>query len=92
MTILAKEEGYTFPYLYDATQKVAKAYGAACTPDFFIFNKDLKCVYRGRFDETRPKMGEPTGSELTAALDALIAGKMVNEKQHPSMGCNIKWK
>ncbi len=92
MTVLAKEEGYTFPYLYDATQEVARAYEAACTPDFFVFDKDLKCVYRGRFDETRPKIGEPTGAELTAALEALIAGEMVSEKQHPSMGCNIKWK
>jgi len=92
MTVLAKEEGYTFPYLYDATQEVAKAYGAACTPDFFVFDKDLKCRYRGRFDDTRPKMGEPTGKELTTALDALIAGETVNEKQQPGMGCNIKWK
>ena len=88
----AEKEGYPFPYLYDETQEVAKAYGAECTPDFFVFNKDLKCVYRGRFDETRPNMGKPTGKDLTFALDALIAGNQVSGEQYPSMGCNIKWK
>lgn len=92
MTLVAKKEGYPFPYLYDETQEVAKAYMAECTPDFFVFDGDLACVYRGRFDETRPNMGQPDGKELTAALDALLAGNPVSENQHPSMGCNIKWK
>ena len=92
MTETAKKEGYTFPYLYDETQDVAKAYKAECTPDFFVFNKNLECAYRGRFDETRPGMGQPTGKDLTNALDALIAGNKVNVDQKPSMGCNIKWK
>ena len=88
----AENEGYTFPYLYDESQEVARAYGAECTPDLFAFDRDLKCAYRGRFDETRPNMGKPTGKDLTNALDALIAGDQVSEEQHPSMGCNIKWK
>ncbi|MEZ4684938.1 MAG: thioredoxin family protein [Bacteroidia bacterium] len=92
MAIVADREDYPFPYLYDETQAVAKAYTAACTPDFFIFDKAMKCAYRGRFDETRPRMGEPTGEDLSAALDALIAGEAVPERQYPSMGCNIKWK
>ncbi len=86
------KEGYNFPYLYDATQEVAKAYKAECTPDFFVFDNQLKCVYRGRFDETRPNMGQPTGIDLIQALDALIANQNVSEDQKPSMGCNIKWK
>ncbi|MCK0131390.1 thioredoxin family protein [Flavobacteriaceae bacterium F08102] len=92
MTQVAQKEGYTFPYLYDATQAVAKAYKAECTPDFFIFNGNLNCVYRGRFDETRPGIGEATGADLTNALDALLLGKKVSTDQKPSMGCNIKWK
>lgn len=92
MKRVAKEEGYPFPYLYDETQEVAKAYQAECTPDFFVFDGDLKCTYRGRFDETRPNMGQSTGSDLSGALDAIIAGKSVNTNQKPSMGCNIKWK
>lgn len=92
MNTHATEAGYPFPYLFDATQEVAKAYGAACTPDFFILDKHLLCVYRGRFDATRPNMGEPTGKDLTQALDALITGAEVSREQHPSMGCNIKWK
>jgi peroxiredoxin len=92
MTQVAKELGYPFPYLYDETQEVAKAYMAECTPDFFVFDKDLKCAYRGRFDETRPNMGTPTGKDLTKALDSLIAGEEVSTEQLPSMGCNIKWK
>lgn len=92
MTQVAKELGYPFPYLYDATQEVAKAYMAECTPDFFVFDKDLKCAYRGRFDETRPNMGVPTGRDLSKALDRMIEGKEVSTKQLPSMGCNIKWK
>lgn len=92
MTQVAKALGYPFPYLYDATQEVAKAYMAECTPDFFVFDKDLNCTYRGRFDETRPNMGMPTGADLSNALDALIAGDEVSKEQLPSMGCNIKWK
>ncbi len=92
MTVHAKEQGYPFPYLFDATQEVARAYSAACTPDFFIFDKDLLCVYRGRFDETRPNVGSPTGKDLTLALDALLIGDEVSILQRPSMGCNIKWK
>lgn len=89
----AKMQGYTFPYLFDETQTIAKAYQAACTPDFFIFDKDLLCVYRGRFDDARPGNGRPvTGKDLTDALDALIAGNPVNQDQQPSVGCNIKWK
>jgi peroxiredoxin len=92
MTAVAKKEAYPFPYLYDATQEVAKAYGATCTPDFFVFDANLACAYRGRFDETRPNMGEPTGKDLSAALDALLEERKVSPEQYPSMGCNIKWK
>jgi peroxiredoxin len=92
MKAVATKEGYTFPYLYDETQEVAKAYGAECTPDIFVFDKDLKCAYRGRFDETRPGMGIANGSDLADALDAILSGNPVDSNQHPSMGCNIKWK
>lgn len=92
MTEVAKTENYPFPYLYDETQEVAKAYKAECTPDIFVFNANLKCAYRGRFDQTRPKIGVPTGEELTNALDAIITGQKVPEDQRPSMGCSIKWK
>lgn len=92
MKQLANDLGYSFPYLYDESQEIARAYGAVCTPDLFVFDADLKCAYRGRFDETRPNMGEPTGKDLTDALDAILAGTEVNSKQYPSMGCNIKWK
>ena len=88
----AKENSYPFPYLYDATQEVAKAYKAACTPDFFMFDGDLMCVYRGQFDDSRPNKGEATGEDLSAALDAVIAGEKVSDVQKPSIGCNIKWK
>ncbi len=85
--------GYTFPYLYDATQKVAQAYHAACTPDFFLFDKDHKLAYRGQLDDSRPSGNTPvTGKDLRAALDAVVAGKKPNEDQRPSAGCNIKWK
>jgi peroxiredoxin len=84
---------YTFPYLYDESQSIAKAYHAACTPDFFVFDHNLACVYRGRFDESTPGNGAPvTGKELSAALDALLAGKAITIDQKPSVGCNIKWK
>ncbi len=87
------KRGYTFPYLYDETQAVAKAYSAACTPDFFLFDGDQKLVYRGQLDDSRPNSGIPvTGQDLRAALDAVLAGKAAPEDQKPSMGCNIKWK
>ena len=94
---LMKEEaeklGYPFPYLYDESQEVAKAYDAACTPDFYVFDGDLKCVYRGQLDDSRPGNGKPvTGSDLRAALDEILEGKAVSAPQIPSLGCNIKWK
>lgn len=92
MKQVAEEHSYPFPYLYDETQEVAKAYKAECTPDFFVFDSDMKCAYRGRFDEARPNKGEPTGIDITRALDKLIVGEKVSEDQKPSMGCNIKWK
>lgn len=86
-------QGYTFPYLYDESQEVAKTYHAACTPDFFLFDRDRKLVYRGQFDGARPGNGvEVTGEDLRAAVDALLAGKPLPAEQKPSMGCNIKWK
>ena len=93
--------GYTFPYLHDESQAVAKAYTAACTPDFFLFDGDLKLVYRGQLDETRPSRissgvydhtNKPTGKELRAAIDAVLTGQPVTSEQRPSIGCNIKWK
>jgi len=89
----AKSAGYTFPYLYDATQSVAKAYRAACTPDFFLFDRGRRLVYRGQLDASRPGNGIPvTGKDLRAAIDAVLAGKAPSLLQTPSMGCNIKWK
>jgi peroxiredoxin len=89
----AAAQGYTFPYLYDESQSVARSYRAACTPDFFLFDSEFKLVYRGQMDETRPKQGNvPTGKDLRAALDALLAGKPQPQPQRPSIGCNIKWK
>lgn len=86
-------EAYPCPYLYDETQEVAKAYDAACTPDFYIFDNNLALVYRGQFDDSRPDSGiEVTGADLTAALDAIIMNKPIDENQKPSLGCNIKWK
>jgi thiol-disulfide isomerase/thioredoxin len=85
--------GFTFPYLYDESQAVAKAYDAACTPDFFIFNNHMACVYRGRFDEATPgKKVVVTGKDLTEALDHLLTNEPIIADQKPSMGCNIKWK
>lgn len=89
----ANAHGYSFPYLYDSTQEIAKAYHAACTPDFFVFDKDLHCVYRGRFDDATPgNKKAPTGKDLSSALDNILAGKAVDADQHSSVGCNIKWK
>ncbi|MBX3437870.1 MAG: thioredoxin family protein [Planctomycetaceae bacterium] len=89
----AETHGYSFPYLYDATQDVAKAYHAACTPDFFLFDANRKLVYRGQFDDSRPGSGIPiTGQDLRAACDAVLAGQRVPAEQRPSIGCNIKWK
>ena len=88
-----KHRGYTFPYLYDETQAVAKAYRAACTPDFYVFDRDRKLVYRGQMDSSRPQSSTPvTGEDLRAALDAVLAGQTAPEEQQPSIGCNIKWK
>jgi peroxiredoxin len=89
----ARAAGYTFPYLYDETQAVAKAYRAACTPDIYVFDKDQRLVYRGQFDDSRPGNNVVvTGKDLRAALDAVLAGKPVPPNQKPSIGCNIKWK
>jgi peroxiredoxin len=88
-----KARGYTFPYCFDESQEVARAYNAACTPDFFLYDAAHRLVYRGQFDDSRPGNGKPiTGADLTAAVDAVIAGKPVSSNQKPSMGCNIKWK
>lgn len=93
MKIHAEKNGYPFAYLYDETQAVAKAYDAACTPDFYVFDKDLRLVYRGRLDDSRPRSGNPlTGRDLRAALDAVLEGREVPAVQYPSAGCNIKWK
>lgn len=89
----AKAAGYIFPYLYDETQQVAKAYRAACTPDIYLFDRDQRLAYRGQFDDGRPGNGLPvTGKDLRVALDAVLAGKGVPANQKPSIGCNIKWK
>jgi peroxiredoxin len=89
----AKSAGYTFPYLFDESQEVAQAYGAACTPDFFLFDAQHRLVYRGQFDDSRPSNGKPvTGADLRAACDAALLGKAVPTTQKPSIGCNIKWK
>jgi peroxiredoxin len=92
MKAMAAARGYTFPYLLDTDQSIAKAYRAACTPDFYLFDADRKLVYRGQLDASRPGNGVPVdGKDLRGALDALLAGKPVPEKQVPSVGCNIKW-
>lgn len=86
-------QGYSFPYLYDETQEVAKAYRAACTPDFYLFDSQLKLVYRGQMDDSRPKQDQTaTGRDLRAAMDCLLNGLPAPEPQKPSIGCNIKWK
>jgi peroxiredoxin len=89
----AKANRFDFPYLYDESQSVARAYMAACTPDFFLFDKDFRLVYRGQYDSSRPGNGVPvTGEDLRAAIDTVLAGKPVSPDQRPSIGCNIKWK
>lgn len=95
MREVASQFGYTFPYLVDESQQVAKAYRAACTPDFFLFDKERKLVYRGQFDDSRPKMENPlpvTGKDLREAVESVLSGRLVSPIQKPSMGCNIKWK
>lgn len=90
---MAAEEGFTFAFCYDATQETAKAYSAACTPDFFLFDKDRRLFYRGQLDDSRPGNGKPvTGADLRSAIDAVLSGKSAPVKQKPSIGCNIKWK
>lgn len=93
MRRIAGEWGFNFPYLYDQSQAVAKAYDAACTPDFYVFDADLKAVYRGRMDSSTPGNNEPvTGRDLQNALNNLLEGEPIDDVQYPSMGCNIKWK
>jgi peroxiredoxin len=93
MAALATEQGFNFPYLYDETQNVAKAYDAACTPDFYVFDENLKLTYRGRIDNSRPNSNIPlTGNDLRKALENTITNQPVSPIQFPSMGCNIKWK
>ncbi|MEQ9237169.1 thioredoxin family protein [Coleofasciculus sp. E2-BRE-01] len=90
---MAQELGLTFPLCYDESQETAKAYTAACTPDFFVFDRDRKLVYRGQFDDSRPGNDQPvTGKDLRSAIDAVLAQSPVSEEQKPSIGCNIKWK
>jgi peroxiredoxin len=90
---MSRELGFTFPYLYDETQDVARAYDAQCTPDFFLYDGQRRLVYRGQLDDSRPGNGQPvTGKDLRAALDALITGTPMPKDQRPSIGCNIKWK
>lgn len=93
MIELSKEKQFVFPYLYDETQDVAKAYDAACTPDFNVFDSEMLCVYRGQFDSSRPGNGKPvTGEDMKHVLDLLLQGEKVPEDQIPSSGCSIKWK
>lgn len=93
MTEFAFENNFEFPYLYDETQEVAKAYDAACTPDFFLFDNQDKLVYRGQLDDSRPGNGIPlSGSDLRGAIDGVIYNRTINPDQKPSIGCNIKWK
>ena len=93
MAVEKKKHGYPFSYLFDETQAVAKAYQAACTPDFYLFDKTHKLVYRGQLDASRPGNGKPvTGTDLRLAIDAVLAGKKPDADQKPSIGCNIKWR
>lgn len=89
----AADQGYPFPYLYDEDQRVAKAYDAACTPDFYVFDADLKAAYHGQLDDSRPNNGKPlTGADIRSVLNDLLLGNAYNGPQPPSIGCNIKWK
>ncbi len=93
MTEHAKSAGYNFPYLYDESQEVARAYDAACTPDLYVFDAEMKLAYRGRIDSSRPNSGKPvTGEDIRKAIDLIIGGEAVPEPHYPSAGCNIKWK
>lgn len=93
MVEFAREFDFPFPYLFDETQEVAKAYNAACTPDISVFDENLKCVYRGQFDDSKPGNGQPvTGADLQQSLDRLLAGQSIQEEQNPCVGCGIKWK
>ena len=93
MKIVAERLGYPFPYLFDETQEVARAYDAACTPDFYIFDGELTCVYRGQMDHSRPENGKPvTGEHIRGALDRILDREPLSDVQIPSIGCNIKWK
>lgn len=93
MARFAAENAFPFPYLYDESQGIAKAYQAACTPDFYLFDQALKCVYRGRLDASRPGNDQPVnGQDLRAAIEAMLSGKKPLQAQHPSIGCSIKWK
>jgi hypothetical protein len=93
MQQLSKQLGFVFQYLFDESQAVAKAYKAACTPDFYVFDSEDKLVYRGQFDDSRPGNGKSvSGSDLKAAVEALLRGESVSPQQKPSLGCNIKWK
>lgn len=93
LKVQAEQSGFVFPYLYDETQETAKAYRAACTPDLFLFDKNMKLVYRGQLDNARPGNGKPVnGKNLRAAIDSVLAGQPVTEDQQPATGCNIKWK
>lgn len=93
LKVMAEETGFLFPVCFDESQEVAKAYTAACTPDFFLFDADQKLVYRGQLDDSRPSSSTPvTGKDLRAALDTLLIGKSIDADQKPSIGCNIKWK
>jgi len=89
---MAAEQGFVFPFCYDETQAVAKAYQAVCTPDFFLFDQSRRLVYRGQLDDTRPNRGTANGRDLRAAIDAALAGGAVSSEQRPSVGCGIKWK
>jgi peroxiredoxin len=93
MVAEARSHGWTFPYLYDETQDVARAYSAACTPDTFVFDGERRLVYRGQLDNSRPKNGRPvTAADVRAAVDAVLAGRPVDPEQRPSIGCGIKWR
>ena len=92
MRQVAQDIGYSFPYLFDKSQDVAKSFKAACTPDFYLFDTHLKLVYRGQLDDSRPGNGMPlTGKDLRDAMDSLLTGEEINQVQKPSIGCNIKW-